>query len=589
MATDEFGGVAVDDEPKPKIDQFGGIAIDDTPVPSPPISGHETFLPNLVSDDAKPFVNSTTTGGIMKAFGHEFGQAFGAEQLGLSPEGTKWLSKIGIFAPEGQEKYQNPFQAFNEGVLVNTAAFLDGAIRTASGVFRGGQAATMEALGGSQFGRDIAAIPEAFMGTPHALGEIKMRSGLPKDRPVGAPLQDLSPNPIQRIDVFHGSPYSFDAFSTKHIGAGEGAQSYGHGLYFTDEPKVAEGYAERLGKGEGNVYQVKVNVDPTRMLDLDIPLNQQAPFVQSAVKQAMGIDYYGNFDEAKSDRMWSEFKGANAKTAIRQGFIATSDEAVTQRLSDAGIPGSKYLDQRSRGAGEGTRNYVVFNENDIQITHKNGEPIPTPQDKIAQAKDLGVIGPDKPMLADMKDKPAAEAVDALKPKQDGAPEVQPPTDGGWRDRFEHFVGKLTQPEEIRQLIRDSADENNNFPGARAPAEPLSLNEAQNLADAAGMDIGEVDRAKLGRQFNEAHVDRAMQVMIQATRNVKDMARSVIEDASEENLIKFQEHLLRRDMAVEEIVGIRSTWGRIGNTLNKYVTEVKDGKALDSFIKETCPL
>lgn len=104
-----------------------------------------------------------------------------------------------------------------------------------------------------------------------------------------------------------------------------------------------------------------------------------------------------------------------------------------------------------------------------------------------------------------------------------------------------------------------------------------------------MDIGEVDRAKLGRQFNEAHVDRAMQVMIQATRNVKDMARSVIEDASEENLIKFQEHLLRRDMAVEEIVGIRSTWGRIGNTLNKYVTEVKDGKALDSFIKETCPL
>ena len=34
------------------------------------------------------------------------------------------------------------------------------------------------------------------------------------------------------IVAYHGSPHDFDRFSTEHIGAGEGAQAYGHGLYF---------------------------------------------------------------------------------------------------------------------------------------------------------------------------------------------------------------------------------------------------------------------------------------------------------------------------------------------------------------------
>ena len=434
--------------------------------PSPPISANNTpgtfaegvFLPRpAVSQSAMPFVNSTTTGGIMKAFGQEFDQTFGPEQLGISKEDTAWLSKIGIFGPE-KGGYQNPFQAFNEGVMVNTAAFLDGVIRTANSTYRGLQAAGVEAgLPG-----DVVSIPDAFMGSPHPTGMFKQ-----------ATLKEL--------------------------------------LATIKEPKPVPPVPEGLTLTGSETH-------PT-----EIPSPE------------------GIFGE--------------------QSFRPYVPENPTFADLEGLAPQSHWP-------------YPLLYNDPVAALH--------------EAQDLGVIGPDKPVLADMADKPVAEAVDALRPKPDNAPEAASPSQDSWRGRFEHFVGKLTQPEEIRQLIRDSADENNDFPAAQQGR--ISLGDAQNLADAAGMDISEVDRDKLGGELmTPAHVDRAMQVMIQATRNVKDAARDVVSDASEENLIKFQEHLLRRDMAVETIVGIRANWGRVGNVLNSYLKDVKDGNALESFIKETCPL
>lgn len=50
----------------------------------------------------------------------------------------------------------------------------------------------------------------------------------------------------KEIEAFHGSPHEFDAFDMGKIGEGEGAQSYGHGLYFAENPKVAEEYKARV-------------------------------------------------------------------------------------------------------------------------------------------------------------------------------------------------------------------------------------------------------------------------------------------------------------------------------------------------------
>jgi hypothetical protein len=54
-------------------------------------------------------------------------------------------------------------------------------------------------------------------------------------------------NAMGQVDVWHGSPHSFDRFSMDKIGTGEGAQAFGHGLYFTDVKDIAKYYADSLG------------------------------------------------------------------------------------------------------------------------------------------------------------------------------------------------------------------------------------------------------------------------------------------------------------------------------------------------------
>ena len=50
----------------------------------------------------------------------------------------------------------------------------------------------------------------------------------------------------KQVVAYHGSPYSFDRFTTNAMGTGEGAQAFGWGLYFTDLESIARNYADKL-------------------------------------------------------------------------------------------------------------------------------------------------------------------------------------------------------------------------------------------------------------------------------------------------------------------------------------------------------
>jgi hypothetical protein len=58
------------------------------------------------------------------------------------------------------------------------------------------------------------------------------------------------------ITAYHGSPYEFEQFDTSKIGTGEGAQAYGHGLYFAESEPIAQHYRDALS---GTAPQLKVN------------------------------------------------------------------------------------------------------------------------------------------------------------------------------------------------------------------------------------------------------------------------------------------------------------------------------------------
>ena len=361
---------------------------------------------------------------------------------------------------------------------------------------------------------------------PGVEGEAAHRTALQKaidDLASGQPVDVegiIPPEQVKYIEAWHGSPHDFDRFDISKIGTGEGAQAYGHGLYFAENQGVARSYQlmgdatingrpfdmnnpvhkavsmiDEFGSREaairesvgriahdpgdfygdvlnhlesgralpeldtaGKMYKVRITADKEQMLDLDQPLNQQTLQVQEAVKRAMGIDYHGNFDAAKSARLWQEFQGADGKTAVRQGFIASDDRLVAQRLADAGIPGLKYFDEGSRPARSladtqqsidyyrsilknepenkfaaeqlkiyeddlskaetGTRNFVVFNDKHVEITHKNGKPVNAEirQDVVDQA--MGLPPRQKEMPLEQPVPPAAElntpTVNALK-------------------------------------------------------------------------------------------------------------------------------------------------------------------------------
>ena len=235
-------------------------------------------------------------------------------------------------------------------------------------------------------------------------------------------------NPIR---AYHGSPHDFDKFSMDKIGTGEGAQAYGHGLYFAEAEDVAQTYRDslsrrnvtgsfdgmplespkdwwsavdkmnekdwRIGKfldlygrvgGDkdwfvrqmrtdyadqpkmlaalddfsrrmdasyrpGKMYEVNIHADPGRFLDWDAPLSRQPKEFAAAIR-----DFEQNMG------------GPQPKMTF--GDALRTDSSLEDLAREAGIPGIKYLDQGSRAAGDGSRNYVVFDDKLIEILRKYG-------------------------------------------------------------------------------------------------------------------------------------------------------------------------------------------------------------------------
>lgn len=74
------------------------------------------------------------------------------------------------------------------------------------------------------------------------------RMSQPSPTPMDAAMGFMPMGGIGSIRAFHGSPHSFDAFDLGKIGTGEGAQAYGHGLYFAGNEATAKSYRDTLAQ-----------------------------------------------------------------------------------------------------------------------------------------------------------------------------------------------------------------------------------------------------------------------------------------------------------------------------------------------------
>jgi hypothetical protein len=270
------------------------------------------------------------------------------------------------------------------------------------------------------------------------------KQGLWANAPTGSSVP-LAVNALERaqpqgIRAYHGSPHDFDRFSLDKIGTGEGAQAYGHGLYFADSEDVARSYRDTLGANKawksqdirdaepalaqklvemgypedvaasvaqtarlehtmntpdanlqklygtrdetfqnalrdawsmrenvfggptGRMYEVNIKANPEDFLDWDKPLPAQPDFIQSTLDPLVRVPFSGSAGDLMRN------------TVDINQLVDLRSPSVVSQLREAGIPGIRYLDGMSRDGGAGTSNYVVFDDQIIDILRKYANP-----------------------------------------------------------------------------------------------------------------------------------------------------------------------------------------------------------------------
>jgi len=314
------------------------------------------------------------------------------------------------------------------------------------------------------------------------------------DQSVNA-LAAYDPTTVNAFRAYHGSPHTFDRFSMDRIGTGEGAQAYGHGLYFAENEAVARQYRDALAAQDapplnlmyngqeidlldvpsglhnlrrdqmsvpydelvrraqeevaraqgfripairdaaiakqqpvldwlmqrpgvefvanparGSLYEVQINADPADFLDWDAPLSAQGDPINVATGARLErfLEQAGPQIQSPYDRFISgEMTGEEAYRLFhpqagvdRVDWSRSLPGQASEALQQAGIPGIRYLDAGSRAAGDGSRNFVVFDDSIINILRRYGIGAAaigggwalSPEDAQA-ATDMGVLDP----------------------------------------------------------------------------------------------------------------------------------------------------------------------------------------------------
>lgn len=117
----------------------------------------------------------------------------------------------------------------------------------------------------------------------------------------------------------------------------------------------------------GRLYHVEIPEDDT-MLHWDKPMSEQPPAVRAAVEK-LDLPMIARWKESGA---WEHVDGRDLYMAMSEHLHLTradfnAAENTSRAMADLGITGIKYLDGASRAKGEGAHNYVIFDDQMVQI------------------------------------------------------------------------------------------------------------------------------------------------------------------------------------------------------------------------------
>ena len=262
--------------------------------------------------------------------------------------------------------------------------------------------------------------PRAVMGAARVAGQGAEAVGRAAAPVAGQAIENymVRTGGILPMDVYHASPHKFAAFDANKIGTGQGAQSYGHGIYAAESPLVsgrggqydreftakvlgkydlnqqegmilsmmkdspsdletlmrmqkagiaddfdqAHSALERVNKAKSNIYKVDLPDEQiAKMLDWDKPLTA-TPNGRAALNALM----------PKLDKDSAKLLKQDADRLDGSGLVTWAQrvygkDGASAYLQSHGIPGIRYLDGGSRAGGAGTSNFVVFDPAHMNI------------------------------------------------------------------------------------------------------------------------------------------------------------------------------------------------------------------------------
>jgi hypothetical protein len=248
---------------------------------------------------------------------------------------------------------------------------------------------------------------------------------------------------IQPLTAYHGTPHTIQGqFDINKVGTGEGAQAYGHGMYFAENPAVAKEYQKVLSgrtdlnqqpsdpafihavesfreagtplsaiptemkkayksatdkdiqlaiqaTEKGNLYKVDIpDADIPNMLQWDKPLSQQ-PNIMERLKgiDPKELDKLGINPDFTRRSTGKELTGESLYDVLT---THNSQKGASKFLANQGITGIRYLDQGSRPTTGGELVNISKTPDGyvskIKIENRGGAGFSTPTQQFTSSK-----------------------------------------------------------------------------------------------------------------------------------------------------------------------------------------------------------
>jgi hypothetical protein len=141
------------------------------------------------------------------------------------------------------------------------------------------------------------------------------------------PMRIRGKPPIAEIDVYHGSPHVFDEFDASKIGTGEGAQAYGHGIYFAEKPDVARSYQFKRLTGD-----IKFD-DGTQINVLKLPKNSPEKLAAQLWLTNPNLEEATQFVKSVDQKKWA---GTNPEWAVPKERVLEELKKLNQKGAKLG-------------------------------------------------------------------------------------------------------------------------------------------------------------------------------------------------------------------------------------------------------------